>query len=270
MADEPLHEIQLNGKQLVFLFMSATVVAVVIFLSGVMVGRGVRAPLADPGEVSGDELTDPTAPTSETSAAATPYNANAGPATAQEDLTYPDRLGSDAPQEETLREPGAAADPTALPAPVREPIVASAPAPPTTTPPTTARATTPVPVTPVPPPAAATRTPPSPSTPSSTPPLTTAARPAPPAPAPAVASAAATAAAGGGFVVQVAATRDRGEADTIAKRLTGKGYPAFVTTPASGPQMFRVRVGTYKDRREAETVAVRLEREEQFKPWVTR
>ena len=70
--------------------------------------------------------------------------------------------------------------------------------------------------------------------------------------------------------MQVAATRDRGEADTIAKRLTGKGYPAFVTTPASGPQMFRVRVGTYKDRREAETVAVRLEREEQFKPWVTR
>ena len=43
MADEGLHEIQLNGKQLVFLFMASTVVAVVIFLCGVMVGRGVRA-----------------------------------------------------------------------------------------------------------------------------------------------------------------------------------------------------------------------------------
>ena len=43
MSDEGLHEIQLNGKQLVFLFMTATVVAVVIFLCGVMVGRGVPA-----------------------------------------------------------------------------------------------------------------------------------------------------------------------------------------------------------------------------------
>src|ERR687891_339001 len=43
MSDEGFHEIQLNGKQLVFLFMAATVVSVVIFLCGVMVGRGVNA-----------------------------------------------------------------------------------------------------------------------------------------------------------------------------------------------------------------------------------
>jgi hypothetical protein len=43
MSDDGFHEIQLNGKQLVFLFMAATVVAVVIFLCGVMVGRGVLA-----------------------------------------------------------------------------------------------------------------------------------------------------------------------------------------------------------------------------------
>ena len=47
MPDHEVHEIQLNGKQLVFMFMAATVVAVVIFLSGVMVGRGVRLPEAD-------------------------------------------------------------------------------------------------------------------------------------------------------------------------------------------------------------------------------
>ena len=41
--DDGFHEIQLNGKQLVFLFMAVTVVSVVIFLSGVLVGRGVRA-----------------------------------------------------------------------------------------------------------------------------------------------------------------------------------------------------------------------------------
>ena len=41
--DDGFHEIQLNGKQLVFLFMAATVVSVVIFLCGVLVGRGVRS-----------------------------------------------------------------------------------------------------------------------------------------------------------------------------------------------------------------------------------
>jgi len=40
--DDGFHEIQLNGKQLVFLFMAATLVSVVIFLLVVFVGRGVR------------------------------------------------------------------------------------------------------------------------------------------------------------------------------------------------------------------------------------
>ena len=39
VQDEGFHEIQLNGKQVVFLFMVATVVSVVIFLCGVLVGR---------------------------------------------------------------------------------------------------------------------------------------------------------------------------------------------------------------------------------------
>ena len=76
---------------------------------------------------------------------------------------------------------------------------------------------------------------------------------------------------GNGFVVQVASLKSRGEADTIAKRLSSKGFPSFVTTPgSSGPKVFRVRVGKYADRREAETVARKLEKEEQFKPWITR
>jgi len=50
MQDEGFHEIQLNGKQLVFLFMAATVVAVVIFLCGVMVGRGVPTRAAAPSD----------------------------------------------------------------------------------------------------------------------------------------------------------------------------------------------------------------------------
>ena len=50
-----------------------------------------------------------------------------------------------------------------------------------------------------------------------------------------------------------------------------KGYASFVTTPgANGPRVFRVRVGKFSQRSEAETVARRLEKEEQFKPWITR
>ena len=41
--DDGFHEIQLSGKQLVFLFMATTVISVVIFLCGVLVGRQVSA-----------------------------------------------------------------------------------------------------------------------------------------------------------------------------------------------------------------------------------
>jgi len=44
-----------------------------------------------------------------------------------------------------------------------------------------------------------------------------------------------------------------------------------VLTPPDGtPSVFRVRVGKFNTRREAESVAARLQKEEQFKPWVTR
>lgn len=42
MSDQGFSEIQLSGKQLVFLFMSAVVLLVVVFLLGVAVGRSVR------------------------------------------------------------------------------------------------------------------------------------------------------------------------------------------------------------------------------------
>src|SRR5262249_43993404 len=77
--------------------------------------------------------------------------------------------------------------------------------------------------------------------------------------------------AGNGYVVQVAAVNDRRDAESIAHRLAGKGYPSFVTTPAGGTShMFRVRIGKYKERHEAELIASRLQKEEQFKAWVTR
>lgn len=54
MSDQEFREIQLSGKQLIFLFISAVVMAVVFFLLGVSVGRGVggstavRASAGDP------------------------------------------------------------------------------------------------------------------------------------------------------------------------------------------------------------------------------
>ena len=54
-------------------------------------------------------------------------------------------------------------------------------------------------------------------------------------------------AAGEGFVVQVAAVKERSEADTIAKRLQSKGFPSFVSSPSAGAaRVYRVRVGKYR------------------------
>lgn len=222
MADDGLHEIQLNGKQLVFLFMASTVVAVVIFLCGVMVGRGVRA--QRPAlEAAVEAATDPTSGiTSEVPLAPAAAVTSNAPVAAQETLTYPSRLEGQEPVAERLRPGSGTRDPeaaktapavTAKPAaPKREPVSAS--------------------------PASAT---------------------------------AAGEPAGNGFVVQVAAVNDRREAETIATRLAGKGYPSFVTTPPKGAaRMFRVRIGKYPSRREAEAVAARLQKEDQFKPWITR
>ncbi len=232
MADEGFHEIQLNGKQLVFLFMSGTVAAVVIFLMGVMVGRGVQTPrAAQQIEAAADPAGDPTAATQ--SLPPPPSTVSGASAASQETLTYPDRLEDPTPPPENLRDTPA------------EPIAAQP---------------KPAPVVQSPPPAAekpaASKKIAQDKTAADKPP---AAADLPPAPS------------GNGFVVQVAATRDRGEADAIAKRLTAKGYPTFVTTPgAGGPKVFRVRVGKFADRRQADTIAGKLAREEQFKPWITR
>jgi DedD protein len=233
MSDQNVREIQLNGKQLVFMFMTATVAAVVIFLCGVMVGRGVTTTRVSAAAAAAEPTVDPTStpePPATTSADATP---SGEPVSNQEDLkelTYAKRLEA--------------------PEPPPEPAIESVPAP--------APAITETKVDrPVPPPAASKAAPPAASS-----------KAAPPA---ASKTAATGEPKGSGFVVQVASLRSRDEADAIARRLSSKGYASFVTTPgASGPRVFRVRVGKFAERREAETVARRLEKEEQFKPWITR
>ena len=217
-SDDRFHEIQLSGKQLVFLFMATTVVSVVIFLCGVLVGRGVRAERS--------QLPDPTV-------AAAP-----------------------APTD-TVADTG----PVAAEPPVPAGEAADAPAP---EPPPLAEAETPVPDTPKP--AAETSA-------SSATPGPVAAAPAPVDSEPAKRRPAATSTpTRGTWVVQLVALRDRHMASSIVQRLSGKGYPAFVVNPAAGSAapVFKVQVGRYADRGEAEQVARRLEKEEQFKPWVSR
>jgi len=215
MADEGFHEIQLSGKHLVALFMAATVVAVVIFLCGVIVGRDIYKQRVAMAQAASEAPVDPTAEArppraAEPTGSASTSSAPAG--SSQEKLSYPDRLGTNAPPAESLK--------PAPPAPAPERV--PAPPPPETADPVPARSAQGEPQ-------------------------------------------------GGGFAVQVAAVGERAEADTIARRLSNKGYPAYVMPPASGaPRVFRVRVGKFKERREAEQIAGRLQREEQFKPWITR
>jgi cell division septation protein DedD len=220
--DDAFHEIQLNGKQLVFLFMVATVVSVVIFLCGVFVGRGVRTErAATVADVS--TVTPVTTPDVVRSQEAVPAPAGsdptaAAPPPAVDELSYFNRLEKPGQPEEKLK-PSTATPPPALP-----------PAAPKTTP--------------------GVQTPSAESAP---------------------ADAALAEPSGAGFALQITALRERREAESIAKRLSAKGYAAYVLTPAgSAPSVYRVRVGKFKTRREAETMAAKLQKEEQFTPWITR
>jgi len=215
--DDAFHEIQLNGKQLVFLFMAATVVSVVIFLCGVLVGRGVRAERAAAQDAA---LNTASADATMPQAAATPNPAPAGsdptaapPPPAVDDLTYFNRLEKQKSPAEQLK-----AKPTA----------------------TTMTEKTGAPEA---------RTPPS---------------------LPVTAKSREVASGSQGWTVQIAALNERNAAEAIARRLSSKGYAAYVFEPSDGTAVYRVRVGKFGSRHEAETLKTRLEKEEQFKPFVTR
>lgn len=121
-TDDGFHEIQLSGKQLVFLFIVTTTVIVVVFLCGVKVGRGARdAQLDVPEQVNAAVPATQPAPV-----AAPP--ATEPPAPAQEDLSYPKRLQSEGTPQETLKRQEEA---KTEPAPAPKPTAAAAAAVPT-------------------------------------------------------------------------------------------------------------------------------------------
>jgi len=200
-TDDGFHEIQLNGKQLVFLFMAATVVSVVIFLCGVLVGRGVRVERSSATETA--DLNNAAEPAPQAAAAPTalppgsdPTAAAAPPAT--EDLSYFNRLDTTkAAPKEVLKPQPAAPKPAEPPAPT--PLAA-------------------------PPRTEAVRPQATPKTPANDAKEVKGGEPA-----------------SGGYAVQIAALNIRSEADAIAKRFASKGYAAYVMSPALGsPQIYRV------------------------------
>jgi cell division septation protein DedD len=129
-TDDGFHEIQLSGKQLVFLFIVTTTVIVVVFLCGVKVGRGARdaqvedpeqanaaAPVTQPAPVVAPPTTEPPAPAGD----------------GQDDLSYHKRLQGEGAPRETLKrqdeakpEPAPAPRASAAAAAVATPIATSA------------------------------------------------------------------------------------------------------------------------------------------------
>ena len=101
MADDESRGVHLSDKQLVFVFMAATVTAVVVFLFGVLVGRGVRGtrgPVGDAEMTAAEGQVVPDGAPDESPAAegaARQGSGGAGP----DELSYPERLGKTPPAE---------------------------------------------------------------------------------------------------------------------------------------------------------------------------
>ena len=241
-TDEGFREIQLNGKQLVFLFMAATVVSVVIFLCGVLVGRGVRQDRPAASDLTAPAVAPDPAPASPRQAGSPVPAPSSEPPAPADELTYYDRLQKNNTPRENLKSSSAAPAP-ARKAP-RQPAVSTRTASPQ-------------------PPAAETAAP-QPSAAETHPAPAAETHPA---------SASADEPTGPGFAVQVTTASDRRSADTLVNQLVKKGYPAFATGPVTTGSrvVYRVRVGKYRTAKEAEEVSKRLEREEQFTTsWIVR
>ena len=250
MSDQGFHEIQLSGKQLVFLFMAAVVLAVSIFLLGVSVGRGVRSSAATAADLG--------APSDTTASATTP------PATPVKstDLDYRQKLQSTPSTGAAAGGAviGAAAGAAAATA-SGETKPVEPPQPPPELPADSGKKNDLSAMAADPGAAKAT------STPKSTP---TPAKPAPTPAKPPAAAASTTsksaAPAAAGWFVQLNAFKTQGAADSFIRELKGKGYTASSIQSAT---LFKVHVGPFPDKSDADKMANRLKKDG-YTPLVTR
>jgi cell division septation protein DedD len=112
MADDESRGVHLSDKQVVFAFMAGTVGAVVVFLFGVLVGRGVqgaRGPIADAEMTAAATQVVPDGTAGEAPVAgAVPREGSGG--VGPDDLSYPARLGKTPPAEQLKALPPPAGD----------------------------------------------------------------------------------------------------------------------------------------------------------------
>ena len=131
LSDDGFHEIQLSGKQLVFLFMAATVVLVFTFLCGVQIGRNIKGAggvASDPSDVVASAAAPAPASTPTEAAPSSGPPAAEPPAPAQDDeLSYAKRLQqAKPPATEKLPAPPPPIVATKAPAPKATPAPAAA------------------------------------------------------------------------------------------------------------------------------------------------
>lgn len=122
-TEDGFHEIQLSGKQLVFLFMATTVVSVVIFLCGVLVGRSVRTDR----ESIADSTTTAALPDAGLDGGGPPASGEPPAAIGEFDPSYPERLVNPRPGEQ-LKEPTPEPPAAVEEKPAPTPVPAAAPA----------------------------------------------------------------------------------------------------------------------------------------------
>jgi len=229
-ADDGFHEIQLSGKQLLFLFMATTVVSVVIFICGVLVGKNIQgdllsaaAPLAASAATPSDtESSSPPPPTASSSVEEPAAGAGSG-------LTYPDRLGGEKRVPDVLKPVGESRQAPAPPAPdpAPEPLAE-----------TPATATPPVPAPTV----------------------------APAVAEPVAASRAGTWA----VQVVALSDRSAANAVVKRLVGKGFPAFLVAPQAGASLQAYKVQIGRFNDRAEAEQMKNRLKKEEQFEPIVLR
>lgn len=229
------YEIQLNNKQLVFFFMAAVATSVVIFLCGVMVGRGVRdATLAAGGNsIMSKPQVGPSGRSMKTTVP---------PADVRRELDFPKRLEAETVDAE-LQTP--ASNPEQLVALVTKSRKTRK----TTEPNARAGSTSEA--------SEEASAKPKKSLPKSTPPKRAAS-----------ADPGVIGGERGAFTIQVVALRTEESAASLVKRLKDASYRAYLE-PGGSAGLYRVRVGRFDSRVEAEQIAAQLRDVQKFKPYIT-
>ena len=239
-------EVSLDGRQIFYLFFGGAVVACLVFVLGVMVGRRLEARSHVSAPVA-DTLRDPLA-------ALDQLNARE----AAGDLSFPAALTGDGPVDDPLLEAAVAADATAESAageaPPRRPAPANASAEP-------AKGSAQTQEAPKPRDDEADKAAPA-----------EAAAEAPSSDAAAVAAPAASKATKPRFTLQMSAFRDPDEAESFRAQLAAAGYKAYIveaTVPDKGT-WFRVRLGKFASYDDAIAAKQKFEADQHIIAYVTR